>query len=191
MVPTPAMTRADPEALALSLLLRQPLRGAYALRFFDYRHLLTGGRIGIGAMSSYRRLTNDPLPDVLPDGITVLTDGQALIFYNDAVSSRPRVNWTIAHELGHVFLRHRGRSREEEMQADRFAAALLLPEAVIRFLDCQAKRPLTPAEMTSYFGASLTACRRRRKEIDGKPASPPSPSEIRLVRKLFCEETAP
>ncbi len=174
----------DPAAVALKLLLRQPLKGPYALYFFDYRHLLTDGKAVIDTMSAYEKRIGKPLP-FRTDGLTLRQGDRALILYDDAIENRGRVNWTIAHELGHVYLRHTEESQKEQREADRFAAALLLPECVIRFLDCQGGRPLTPEEMTTYFGASLTACRRRRTELDGKPDYTPTADGVELVRRLF------
>jgi hypothetical protein len=174
----------DPEALALKLLLRQSLRGPFALCFLDYRHLLTDGRTTIDTMSAYETRCGTILP-FRPDGLTLRQGSRTLILYNDAIENRRRMNFTLAHELGHVYLNHTEETPHTQEEADRFAAALLMPESVIRFLDCQANRLLTPEEMTTYFGASLTACRRRRAELDRKEPTPPTPDGVELVRRLF------
>ncbi len=179
------MTRIpDPEAIAVKLLLRQPLKGPYALCFLDYRHIVTDGKVIIDTMTSYEARCGKPLP-FRPDGLTLRQGERSLILYNDRIENRGRVNFTIAHELGHVFLHHTDESEKSQREADRFAAALLMPEAVIRFLDCQGNRPLTPETMTTYFGASLTACRRRRTALDGKPDYTPTADGVELVRRLF------
>ena len=174
----------DPEAAALKLLLRQPLKGPYALCFFDYRHILTDGKAILDTMTAYEARCGESLP-FRPDGLTLRLGEQALILYNDLIDNRGRVNFTIAHELGHVYLNHEEETPRSQREADRFAAALLMPEAVIRFLDCQGGRPLTPAEMTTYFGASLAACRRRRTELDSRKPAPLTPDGVELVRRLF------
>ena len=183
------MTKPEINAAAAALLLRQPLAGAYALHFLDYRHLVLDGGILIASFSDYENKIGKPLPDRLPDGAAVRFQNKILLFYNDAVSPPSRIAFTIAHELGHVLLGHAGPTPAEERQANRFAAALLMPEAVIRFLDCQAGRPLSPEDMTTYFAASLPACRRRRREILPDAPFVPSPEEIRLVRCLFSHES--
>ena len=174
----------DPTAIALSLLLRQLLKGAYALHFFDYRHILTDGRAVIDTMAAYEKRIGKSLP-LRPDGVTICQGEQRIILYNETIENRGRLCWTIAHELGHVYLNHESETPREEREADRFAAALLLPEAVIRFLDCQGDRPLTPEEMTTYFAASRTACRRRRWELDAKRDYAPTADGIELVKRLF------
>lgn len=175
----------DPTTTALSLLLRQPLKGAYALHFFDYRHILTDGRAVIDTMAAYEKRIGKPLP-LRPDGLTIRQGERRIILYNEAIPNRGRLCWTIAHELGHVYLNHTGESPREQREADRFAAALLLPEAVIRFLDCQGERPLTPEAMTTYFAASLTACRRRRRELDANAEYLPTEDGVELVKRLFA-----
>ncbi|MGN0778879.1 MAG: ImmA/IrrE family metallo-endopeptidase [Aristaeellaceae bacterium] len=43
-----------------------------------------------------------------------------------------RLNFTLAHELGHIVLRHRASGAAEEAEADCFASHLLCPDAVLR-----------------------------------------------------------
>ena len=45
-----------------------------------------------------------------------------------------RLRFTLAHELGHVALRHGGEGEHEEREADCFASHLLAPRPVIRGL---------------------------------------------------------
>lgn len=42
-----------------------------------------------------------------------------------------RLNFTLAHELGHIILRHEGKSDVEEKEADCFASHLLCPEPML------------------------------------------------------------
>lgn len=81
-------------------------------------------------------------------------DKEYLVVYDDRIGSERRIRWTIAHELGHIFLGHfvdytltsfqRGASGEVrlgltdedygvlEVEAHYFASAFLSPSAVIR-----------------------------------------------------------
>ena len=90
-----------------------------------------------------------------------LKDGRvmyALCYREDAGESRLR--FSLAHELGHIALRHRGdmpgadpeTRRREEREAQAFAAALLLPPPLLRHL--QGRCPLTPALVSAVFGVS-------------------------------------
>jgi Zn-dependent peptidase ImmA (M78 family) len=87
----------------------------------------------------------------------------------------PRRRFTIAHELGHFFLGHEGRRFAEpssddppqERAANRFAAALLMPENWLRaawedYRDNPDHRPDIIAEM---FGVSVEALKVRLKEL--------------------------
>lgn len=72
------------------------------------------------------------------------SNGEKPIIYVNASEPPARQNWTIAHELGHYFLKHkpdhwgiawRDQTYEEkdqyEQEADFFAACLLIPRAML------------------------------------------------------------
>ena len=170
------------EDLSLTLLLEQRPEGEYALSFLDLRRIVLKGAAVIEKLSSYEAVSRLP---VRAEGITVKNGDLNLILYDDTVTNIGRRNWTIAHEIGHVLLGHGEASHKNEREADAFASELLMPEAVIRFLDCRKGAPITPEEMTNYFAASLTACKRRRLNI--KYGLPHSPSEkaVALITRLF------
>ena len=123
------MTNRKIAAEALSLLLRQSLAGRYSLSLFDVRKTVTGGRAIINSISEYEKTTGERLSS-RPEGFTVKSGSLSLIFYDDRIQSRERINWTLAHELGHVCLRHTSDGKREESEANRFAAAFLMPEDV-------------------------------------------------------------
>jgi Zn-dependent peptidase ImmA (M78 family) len=95
------------------------------------------------------RLLREPL-DADVSGVLLRRDSQTLIAVNNAHHPR-RQRFTIAHELGHLLL-HPGRpytvdstirlnwrddlsslaSDKEEIEANAFAAALLMPQALVR-----------------------------------------------------------
>lgn len=62
-----------------------------------------------------------------------LSDGTTryLVCYR-ADGNRARLRFTLAHELGHIVLHHRGASPGEETEADCFAAHLLCPRPFLR-----------------------------------------------------------
>lgn len=63
-----------------------------------------------------------------------------MILYNQEIRSEERIRFSLCHEIGHILLGHhrrderagRSESREEEAQANLFAAAVLAPPAVVR-----------------------------------------------------------
>ncbi len=97
--------------------------------------------------------------------------------YNAAVAGNGQARFTLAHELGHLFL-HNGQPfalhraptksqnvvafRRAEPQANQFAAALLMPQALILPTD-------TAESLVEKFGVSFAAARNRlnyiRKQI--------------------------
>ena len=169
---------------ALQLLLKQDIMGEFSLCFFDMRKIKTGGIATIDSISSYEERVGTTFP-FRTDGMTLKKGDLNMIFYDERVKSRERINWTIAHELGHIILGHTDSSEANEHQADMFAASLLIPEAVVRFLDCQNGSPISPEEMTKYFPASLTACQRRRSELSPDESYVPTKEGNELVGRLF------
>lgn len=172
------------EEEALGILLMQDVKGELGLYFLDCRNLVTRGIATIDSMSSYERRVGTVFP-FRTDGMTVKQGELNMIFYDDRIESRERINWTIAHELGHIILAHANNSDENQRQADEFAASLLIPEAVLRFLDCQSGSPITPEEMTKHFPASLRACERRRAEVSDYSSYVQTDNEAELIRRLY------
>ena len=68
-----------------------------------------------------------------------------------------RLRFTLAHELGHIALRHTEASPRAEREADTFASHLLMPRPVI---DCLKERgPLYAEQVCSLCFVSLSAAR--------------------------------
>lgn len=172
------------EEKALSLLLSQRISGEFALSFLDLRRITTGGEIIIDTFSSYERRTGASLPDGA-EGVTLSLPTASIILYDDGVKNVGRRNWTIAHELGHVLLGHCEVSKSNEREADAFAAELLMPEVVIRYLDEREGEPITPETMTNYFSASVTACKRRRINLPESSHYRMSEKGLELIKRLF------
>ncbi len=177
------MTRSDIEREAVKLLLMQNSAGRYSLSFLDMRSIVTGGRALVGSISDYEKRTGERLSP-RPEGLTVISGGISLVLYDERQRNLKRLNWTIAHELGHIFLSHEKDGKSEQSEADRFAAELLMPEAVIRFLDCSLGKELSPSEMTKYFPSSFSACKRRRMELSCRKYSF-SEEGNELINRLF------
>ena len=76
-----------------------------------------------------------------------------------------RLNWTLAHEVGHVVLGHTTDGVEQERQADVFAGELLMPELVILELQRRLGRPLQIGEVSRLFGVSQSAAAIRLMSI--------------------------
>ena len=72
----------------------------------------------------------------------LIREGRGVLLVNSSLS-QGRARFSIAHELGHLLLRHNPLGRigeprdpDQERQADRFASELLMPESLLRE-DCE------------------------------------------------------
>ncbi|PSF12409.1 ImmA/IrrE family metallo-endopeptidase [Marinobacter shengliensis] len=102
------------------------------------------------------------------------TPGSFVCAYN-GLEPPYRNRFTIAHELGHVLLGHvapgKKRKRDttfnsngdwDEVDANAFAAELLMPEAYVRE---KAKTMTDISDLASFFGVSPTAIKNRLKNL--------------------------
>jgi len=125
------------------------------------------------------------------DGVLVSDDGRFFLICNDRLHPRgsPRSRFTFAHELGHYFIpSHRAAlasgtwpthySRSEyasdsflEIEADLFAAHLLMPERWFRqrFGSATSDLPLRLTGLADFFGTSFTATAYRSLKLDLLP----------------------
>lgn len=105
-------------------------------------------------------------------GVSIHIDNDWYIIIDDTMKIE-RIRFTIAHELGHIFLGHESllhrtpnsifiEKPEEETEADMFAARLLAPACVLWGLDLH-----TPEEIEKVCNISYTAAiyRANRMEI--------------------------
>ena len=83
--------------------------------------------------------------------------------------TQTRINFTLAHEIGHILLGHDNDSPENELAANRFAAELLMPEPIVAELSRRLwNNKLPPYRIAYFFGTSVDASTRRAREISGK-----------------------
>ena len=68
-------------------------------------------------------------PDNLSDDAFTKMDDN-IVFYNDSASIE-RIRFSVAHEIGHIWLEHKRTSRRNEAEANHFAGYLLAPTPVI------------------------------------------------------------
>lgn len=81
-----------------------------------------------------KELTNGKLKD----GLSFLGEKNGVdsfyIYYNDKIKSVGRIRFTLAHELGHIVLKHTQESELAETEAHCFAGYLLAPPELIHLL---------------------------------------------------------
>lgn len=118
----------SPEALAIRLRKELDVKG----RVFDLLELVRA----MGFEVLYVRIPGGA------EGLSTRLDGRDLILIDPEGRSERRQRFTLAHELGHSLLRHTGACRPhqvhghteepEEVAANQFAAALLMPPSLFR-----------------------------------------------------------
>lgn len=79
-----------------------------------------------------------------------------IILYNSEISSKGRILWNKAHELGHIILGHKDQGDLEEIEANTFASQLLLPQCLLKEL-IKNNLSISREYITLKFGLSPTA----------------------------------
>ncbi|MDI5937149.1 MULTISPECIES: ImmA/IrrE family metallo-endopeptidase [unclassified Micromonospora] len=96
------------------------------------------------------------------DAVTQWADGEAPLFLFNAQAPADRFRWSLAHELGHVFMHDQpGATSLQERQADEFASEFLLPAANVR-TELKGRLDLNRlVELKNQWGVSMAAIARR------------------------------
>lgn len=86
------------------------------------------------------------------------------LFFDDHQDAR-RIRFTLAHELGHIILKHQREEDWEEKEADYFAAQLLTPDPVFAPLSAAGFDMMSPRTLSGLFLVSSAAARRRTAPV--------------------------
>jgi hypothetical protein len=127
------------------------------------------------------RIADTPDWEEVDGGSLVIDPAGSFVIWLSPVTSPLRDNFTIAHELGHYFLHyvlatpqpkgrvtfHRYGSGPREMQANRFAAAFLMPRK--EFIAAQQKFGPNSLKLARHFEVSEPAVKVRLDYV--RPAS--------------------
>ncbi len=140
--------------------------------------------VDVAAIARARGCRLEPVSGMAVSGEVCLQDGECVIRYN-ADDHEVRQRFTIAHELGHVELGHlQGREKclrdprenyslnhykPEERDANRFAAALLMPAQAVRAAVVGMKEP-DVEKLAELFKVSRLAMGIRLKQLGIIPA---------------------
>lgn len=134
----------------------------------------------IDTFQHYSKVTNqDPLSDgvganVITDGLTISVMGYDIILYDeDFPCGKEHALWTIAHEIGHIYLEHETDDTIQEIEAHWFAAEFLSPEPLIHEivkLQSQYGYPVTAVDIRQVFGLSKYASDKRVSSLNRKYA---------------------
>lgn len=158
------------EKLATQLLLQQTPSSLY----IDVRKLKYDIPICFDTFQHYSTITGAPIlslkgaEEMLKDGCTIKTHGINIILYNQSAEWFPeRLNWTLAHEVGHIYSNHEEDGCKEEIEANWFAAQLLMHENILRDL-ADLNKGLCVREIERVFKVSATAAQNRLKSLSKK-----------------------
>jgi len=101
------------------------------------------------------------------DAVTQWIDGDPPLFLIHAHAPADRFRFSLAHELGHVFLHDEpGVTAVQERQADEFASELLMPADTIRHDLKRGRLDLTRLlELKHHWGVSMAALLRRASTL--------------------------
>lgn len=118
------------------------------------------------------------------EGFSCEVAGRAIVCYGE-VENKGRMRWTIAHEFGHLALRHSAAVVENyEQEANMFARRLLAPMGVLRACEVQDQREI--AELCAISAQAAEYAYNRYIELMGRGKFYTSELEIKL-RDQFKE----
>ena len=152
-------------ALATELLYNQNIKN----RILDIQKLDYGERnIIFDTIQNYASIVNLPLSrflseknKILKDGCTIVIDKNTyLVLYNGEINYWEHLNWTLAHEIGHIYLEHREDGEIEEIEAHYFAAQLFMPEYSILMMKKE-HGEISESDLIEIFGVSPKAASKR------------------------------
>ena len=157
--------------LATMLLYQQKIED----RILDIRSLTYDKKIYFDTIQGYAFYTRTPISafpvsddGLLKDGCTlVLGNDEYLILYNNQVNNYEHLNWTLAHEIGHIYLGHTQDGPIEEIEAHFFAAQLFMPEYSLYMMH-RNYGPVYAKDLVEIFGVSPEAARNRIKTMNKK-----------------------
>ena len=144
-------------------------------------------KIMIDSIQHFSHLTGAPVyqftgrKGLLKDGCTIVYQGIYLVLYNVSETNQQRLNWTLAHEIGHIYLDHQTDGALQEVEAHAFASHLLVPGIVLNALQNKGAA-LTKESVSNIFSISLTAAEKRLATFQKRPDIPFSEEERQLLR---------
>ena len=161
-------------AKATELLYEQDVSG----RILNIQELKYDKDIIFDTIQSYCQLTRIPISyfispynDILKDGCTIYDrdTGYYVVLYNADILHFAHRNWTLAHEVGHIYLGHEKDESIEEIEAHFFASQLFMPEYTLRMM-AENYGSVDARALTEIFGVSYEAATKR----------------INTMKKKFC-----
>lgn len=107
--------------------------------------------------------------------------GVWIILYNKRLSKR-QINWSIAHELGHIYLEHPDDSPVMEKEANIFTSFLFLSDCVLRAI-CERNRNVSATRLAYQFNQSIDCIKVRMQALNCKSYTISKEKEEALLRR--------
>lgn len=121
------------------------------------------------SIQEYCEITEMPLSSFINEKASSIKDGCCLIdknrninivLYNAFDKNMERRNWSIAHEVGHIYLGHTEDGMKEEIEAHYFASQLFMPEYTLFMME-KTYGVFTAFDLMEIFGVSHQAATKR------------------------------
>lgn len=133
----------------------------------------------IDTFQNYSQITQTPISSLIPspilkDGYLIKAAPYFIILYDaDMPYGKKHTNWTLAHEIGHIYLGHEQDDVTAEVEAHWFAAELLAPEIIIREIARKRNetgRKVDVYDIEDFFEISMEASCKRVDSLNRKCA---------------------
>lgn len=121
------------------------------------------------SIQEYCQLTQRPVSAFINNGPASINDGCCLkpanhdfsiIIYDASNTNFERRNWSLAHEVGHVYLDHTEDGEIEEIEAHYFASQLFMPEFTLHMMEKNYGK-FDAEDLAEIFGVSYSAAKKR------------------------------
>lgn len=169
---------------ATELLLQQNIDSLY----IDIRDFKLPNNITIDSLQNFCRLSGFPIAELegsCIDGACLLVkEPHRIILYDNRIKNERRKNWSIGHELGHIYLNHKDDDRKSEIEAHFFTAQIVMPEIVLWEIYKRQERSLTVSDIYERFNASYEAAAKRLNTINKRQCFDSGSVNKRLLEKF-------
>ena len=138
-------------------------------RILNIQNLTYDKSVIFDSIQNYCQLTRTPLfyflseeKQMLRDGCTIYVPEHDLyvVLYNAEITYFEHLNWTLAHEIGHIYLGHTKDDDLEEIEAHYFASQLFMPDYTL-YMAAKEYGKISSEDITEIFGVSPTAAQKR------------------------------
>lgn len=121
------------------------------------------------SIQEYCQITQMPISSFINNKTSSIKDGCCIIdkkneinivLYDGLLSNFERKNWSLAHEVGHIYMGHTEDGRIEEVEAHYFASQLFMPEFTLYMMQKKYGK-FNAEDLTEIFNVSYSAAQKR------------------------------